>query len=273
MKFKSINNKKIIAIILSGFIIVNMVGCSKTENTLQENYQHYNQETVTENSEPQIEQDEPNINPVIKPDSNESVTSEPSINSTTNNNDNNNNNNNSSNNNVTEEYSSADEKAIETFNNLEEDIDNISNSETVNNAKDKAKGVFVTVVDFLFYDSEINGVTFDELTDSGKQKVLEIASRIDTKIENKFPNYKETISETAKEAFNKASELIKKGANNLKEFSKEKLGEENYNSIVEAKDELVEYTKEAIDIIGDVGSDLLDSGKEYIKNWYENFKN
>ena len=257
MKFRIINNKKIIAVILSGFIIVNMVGCSKTESTLQENYQHYNQETVTENNEPQIEQDEPNINPVIESNPNETYTNEPNINTDK----------------TTEEYSSADEKAIETFNSIEEDIDNILNSETVNNAKDKAKGVFVTIVDFLFYDSEINGVTFDELTDNGKQKVLEIASSIDNKIENKFPNYKETISETAKDAFNKASELIKKGANNLKEFSKEKLGEENYNAIVEVKDEFVEYTKEAIDIIGDVGSDLLDSGKEYIKNWYENFRN
>ena len=257
MKFRIINNKKIIAIILSGFIVVNMVGCSKTESTLQENYQHYNQETVTENNEPQIEQDEPNINPVIESKPNETYTNEPSINTDK----------------TTEEYSSADEKAIETFNSIEEDIDNILNSETVNNAKDKAKGVFVTIVDFLFYDSEINGVTFDELTDNGKQKVLEIASSIDNKIENKFPNYKETISETAKDAFNKASELIKKGANNLKEFSKEKLGEENYNAIINVKDEFVEYTKEAIDIIGDVGSDLLDSGKEYIKNWYENFRN
>ena len=257
MKFRIINNKKIIAIILSGFIVVNMVGCSKTESTLQENYQHYNQETVTENNEPQIEQDEPNINPVIESNPNETYTNEPNINTDK----------------TTEEYSSTDEKAIETFNSIEEDIDNILNSETVNNAKDKAKGVFVTIVDFLFYDSEINGVTFDELTDNGKQKVLEIASSIDNKIENKFPNYKETISETAKDAFNKASELIKKGANNLKEFSKEKLGEENYNAIVEVKDEFVEYTKEAIDIIGDVGSDLLDSGKEYIKKWYENFRN
>ena len=257
MKFRIINNKKIIAIILSGFIVVNMVGCSKTESTLQENYQHYNQETVTENNEPQIEQDEPNINPVIESNPNETYTNEPNINTDK----------------TTEEYSSADEKAIETFNSIEEDIDNILNSETVNNAKDKAKGVFVTIVDFLFYDSEINGVTFDELTDNGKQKVLEIASSIDNKIENKFPNYKETISETAKDAFNKASELIKKGANNLKDFSKEKLGEENYNAIVEVKDEIIEYTKNAIDIIGDVGSDLLDSGKEYIKNWYENFRN
>ena len=43
--------------------------------------------------------------------------------------------------------------------------------------------------------------------------------------------------------------------------------------IVEVKDEIIEYTKDAIDIIGDVGSDLLDSGKEYIKKWYENFRN
>lgn len=258
MNFKIINNKKIIAVILSGFIVVNMVGCDKTETVAQESYEHYNQEVT---DEPQIEQTKPNIDPIIESNTDpiteskhiEIETNEPNIKTT--------------------EYSNIDERAIETFNNLEEDINNILNSETLTNAKDKAKGVFITIVDFLFYDSEINGVTFDELTDSGKQKVLEIASSIDNKIENKFPNYKETISETAKEAFNKASELIKKGANNLKEFSKEKLGEENYNAIVDVKDEIVEYTKEAIDIIGDVGSDLLDSGKEYIKNWYENFRN
>ena len=272
MKFKFVNNKKIIAVILSGFIVINMIGCSKTETVVQEDYEQSNQKTT--NEEPQInpvepsfnfsnetkesniESTEPNIEPVepnIAP-----IEPEPEINS---------------NNNEDKIYSNTDEKAIETFNSLEEDIDNILNSESISNAKDKAKGVFVTIVDFLFYDSEINGITFDELTDSGKQKILAIAYRIDTKIENKFPDYKETIAETAKDAFNKASELIKKGANNLKDFSKEKLGEENYNAIVEAKDELVEYSKEAIDIIGDVGSDLLASGKEYIKNWYENFRN
>ena len=259
MKFKTINNKKIIAVILSGFIIVNMAGCSKTNTVTQQDYEHYNQETTIENEEPQINPIEPNINPVIEQETTPNIETNSGTNSNYNN--------------SVKTYSNEDEQAIETFNNLEEDITNILNSETVSNAKDKAKGVFITIVDFLFYDSEINGVTFNELTDSGKQKVLEIAYSIDTKIENKFPNYKETISETAKDAFNKASELIKKGANNLKEFSKEKLGEENYNAIIDVKDEFVDYTKEAIDIIGDVGSDLLDGGKEYIKNWYENFRN
>ena len=71
----------------------------------------------------------------------------------------------------------------------------------------------------------------------------------------------------------KASELIKKGAHNVKEFSKNKLGEDNYNAIASSKDELVEYTKEATEIIGDVSSQLWDSGKEKIKNWYEEFRN
>lgn len=262
MKFKQINSKKIITIILSGFIIINLVGCSKNETTSKENNEQYEQEVV-ETNEIQIDPNEPNIDPVPK-DEIES-NDEPNIEINNNSNDNT-----ISSNQI---YSSADEQAIEAFNNLENNVDSILNSETINNVKAKAKGIFVSIVDFIFYDSEINGVTFDELTDSGKQKILEIAYSIDTKIENKFPNYKETISETAKNAFNKASELIKKGADNLKEFSKEQLGEENYNAIIEVKDEIVEYTKEAIDIIGDVGSDLLDSGKEYIKNWYENFRN
>ena len=103
------------------------------------------------------------------------------------------------------------------------------------------KGVFISLVDFLFYDGEIKGVTFDELTSAGKEKVLQIIHSIDEKIEKKFPGYKESISETATPAFKKASELIKKGATNIKEFSKDKLGEENFNKIMESKDELVEY--------------------------------
>lgn len=253
MKFKLINTKKVFAIVLSGFIIINMCGCSKTESSLNEL---------------------PNQDNVIVEENNETIDNE-QIENNTQNNSQSNNQTETNESKETEEvvtYSTKDTKAIQTFNNINEEIDTILNSEDVTNAKDKVKGTFITIVDFIFYDSEINGVTFDELTDEGKQKVLEIANKIDTKIENKFPNYKDTISETAKEAFNKASELIKKGAYNLGEFSKEKLGEENYYAIINAKDEFIEYTKQAIDIIGDVGSNVFNSGKEYIKNWYENLK-
>lgn len=257
VKFKIVNTKKIIYVLLSGFVIISMTGCSKTDSSLNNSYNQSN-EVITESNK--------SDNSII--DKSAETNNENSQNADTSNNETKNN---DTSNNVTT-YSNKDKTAIQTFNNLNDEIDNILKNENVESAKDKAKGTFITIVDFIFYDSEINGVTFDELTDSGKQKVLEIANKIDTKIENKFPNYKDTISDTAKEAFNKASELIKKGSYNLSKFSKEKLGEDNYNAIINAKDEFIDYTKQAIDIIGDVGSSVFESGKEYIKNWYENLK-
>ena len=261
MKFKIINTKKLICVLLSGFIVISMTGCSKADSSLNNSYNQAN-ETATESKEYNLDNSQNNDIIIDSKEEDQNNSSNESNNEIEDNNTQN----------STVNYSNNDETAIQTFNNLNEEIDNILNSENVENAKETAKGTFITIVDFIFYDSEINGVTFDELTDSGKQKVLEIANKIDTKIENKFPNYKETISDKTKKAFNKASELIKKGAYNLSEFSKEKLGEENYNAIIDAKDEFIDYTKQAISIIGDVGSNVLESGKEYIKNWYENLK-
>ena len=259
MKFKNINTKKLIYILLSSFIVVSIVGCSKTDSSLNNSY-NKNNENIPENKEEYLDNNQKNI--TESKEDNKSNTSNESNDKIQDNN---------TQNNATT-YSNNDEIAIQTFNNINNEIDSILNNEDIENAKDKVKGTFITIVDFIFYDSEINGVTFDELTDGGKQKILELANKIDTKIENKFPNYKETISDTTKKAFNKASELIKKGAYNLSEFSKEKLGEENYNAIIDAKDEFIDYTKQAIDIIGDVGSNIFENGKEYIKNWYENLK-
>lgn len=169
------------------------------------------------------------------------------------------------------EYSSNDEVVI---NSLESSLTKINNGSTSDSSfSDSAKGVFVSIVDFLFYDGEINGVTFNELTDSGKQKVLEIASKVDNAIESKIPGYKETISDTASKAFNKASEVIKNGANNLNNFAREKLGEENYQSIIDAKDELVYYTKNAINFLGDVGGKVFNTVKDKLDSWYQDFKN
>lgn len=167
-------------------------------------------------------------------------------------------------------YSASDFKVI---NSLNDTLNTVKNSEVTSSFKDSAKATFISIVDFLFYDGEINGVTFDELSDSGKKKVLEIASNIDSAIENKFPGYKDAISDKASNAFNKASEIIKEGANNLNDFAREKLGEDNYQSLIDAKDELIIYTKNAINFIGDVSSSLWNSTKDKLNNWYQNFKN
>ena len=200
-----------------------------------------------------------------------SVSNSTTTNSSKNTQSNSSNKNDVSNNTEVNTYSSNDEIVI---NSLESSLTKINNGSTSDSSfSDSAKGVFVSIVDFLFYDGEINGVTFDELTDSGKQKVLEIASKVDNAIESKIPGYKETISDTASSAFNKASEVIRSGANNLNNFAREKLGEENYQSIIDAKDELVYYTKNAINFLGDVGGKVFNSVKDKLDSWYQDFKN
>lgn len=255
MKTKKIIIINITLILTSIFIIT---GC-KNKNSRDNNVDNselndiVESENVVENKEEKVINSENNTNPTttLQKDDNNSINTdkEKEI-----------------------EYTEDDNLAISTFSEIEKEVDQLVKSESSENIKDKLKGTFITIVDFIFYDSEINGVKFNDLTEGGKNKVLEISKNIDNKIENKYPNYKESISDTTKNAYNKASEVIKKGANNIKDFSKDKLGEDNYNAIVDAKDELVYYTKNAFDIIGDVSSNLFEKGKTKVKKWYENFR-
>lgn len=64
--------------------------------------------------------------------------------------------------------------------------------------KAKAKEYFTTLVDFIFYDGTINGHTFNELSTSAKAKVVYYALLIDSKIDSKWPGYKDTIQEKYK---------------------------------------------------------------------------
>ena len=166
--------------------------------------------------------------------------------------------------------SNKDNTIINEMNNTLSSIDAESSS---SNFSDKAKATFISIVDFLFYDGTIKGITFNELTDEGKQKFLEIANKIDVKLEEKAPGYKDKISSTTSNAYNKASEIIKSGASSLNNFAKEKLGDENYNSIIDAKDELVKYSKNALNLVGSAGSKIFSSTKDKLNDWYQNFKN
>lgn len=159
------------------------------------------------------------------------------------------------------------------INEMNDTLNSINKESSSSNFSDKAKATFISIVDFLFYDGTIKGVTFNELTDEGKHKVFELANKIDVKLEEKAPGYKDNISNTASSAYNKASEIIKNGASNLNSFAKEKLGDENYNSIIDAKDELVKYSKNALNLVGNTGSKIFSNTKDKLNEWYQNFKN
>lgn len=170
----------------------------------------------------------------------------------------------------TVKYNSKDNTVI---NNLESSLKEINESENDETFSVKAKQKFIEIVDFLFYDGTINDVTFSELTEKGKKKVLELANKIDMAIEKKAPGYKEKIASGTGKAFNAASEIIKNGAENINDFAKDKLSEEDYNAIISAKDELVTYSKNAFNAVKSTGGNILSKAKEKLNNWYQNFKN
>ncbi len=173
----------------------------------------------------------------------------------------------------TEENITYSDKDKDVINTLSDTLGEVQKATPGENFTKNAKSTFINIVDFLFYDGTIKGVTFKELTDQGKQKVLELAHSIDIKIEEKAPGYKDSIKSGTGVAFNKASEVIKNGANNLNNFAKDKLGDENYQLIIDAKDELLTYTKSAAGFVSDVGSSLFSSAKDKLNKWYQKFKN
>lgn len=99
-------------------------------------------------------------------------------------------------------------KTSSSTNHTEADI--ISYITTLNNDLDKntddktessLKEGFITVADFLFYDGKIYNKTFDELSTEAKLKVISLIISIDSKIEKKFPDYKEEISIKGKKIY------------------------------------------------------------------------
>lgn len=167
-------------------------------------------------------------------------------------------------------YNEKDNIVIDELNNT---LKNIEESTQDENFKSKASSTFISIVDFLFYDGTIKGISFDELTEKGKEKVLEISSKIDVKLEEKCPGYKEKISNSTSKAYQKASEIIKKGAKNINDFAKNALGDENYQAIIDAKDELVKYSKESLNYVTGAGSKVFNNTKEKLNEWYQSFKN
>lgn len=93
---------------------------------------------------------------------------------------------------VSDSLSYKEEDVIAYVENLNNEVDNANSNMSF---KEKFKEKFILVVDFIFYDGEIKGYKFDELTNTAKAKVVFYALKIDSKINDLWPNYKEIIGD------------------------------------------------------------------------------
>lgn len=162
---------------------------------------------------------------------------------------------------ISENSISTDEEIVTYFTNFESEVDQSSS------LKDTIKEKFVTIVDFLFYDGKIGNKTFNELSNTTKLKVLEIALNIDQKIEKKFPGYKESISTNSKNIYTN----IKGKIIQLYLDVTTNICNDNPELCNEAKIGLGNL-KKSFSLTWDFVKETSGIGLEKLKSWYEVWK-
>lgn len=125
-------------------------------------------------------------------------------------------------------------------------------------AKKKGREYFINSVDFIFFDKEINGVTWDSLSDSAKQEVFFSFIEIDQLIMKIDPDYKETIGDKYKLFVNYVSPKYL----NMVDTIKEAIGDKVYYQLKKKKEKMFCDA-----------SELKDKSKVKIKNCYIDYKN
>lgn len=145
-----------------------------------------------------------------------------------------------------------------------EDNYNEINSNTWDNVKNNAKEYFITIVDFIFYDGEIKGHTFNDLSTSAKLKIISIALKIDSKIEDHIPGYKETISSNSSKIYNNVKErLVTLYLDISVEICK------NHENGCNTAKEIFKDIKDNCRIGWNFVKKLVSSGTSELKEWYE----
>ena len=95
---------------------------------------------------------------------------------------------------VKEETEKTVEVVSEEITQFAEKLENeILTEENINKALQRAKQDFIKLTDFIFYGTEINGYTFNDLTEQTKLQLMSIVMRIDARLEEYKPGYKEEI--------------------------------------------------------------------------------
>lgn len=146
-------------------------------------------------------------------------------------------------------YKSADDSVLETTSKM---------------LKDKNRNVikenFIKIVDFIFYDSDINGYYFKDLTNGAKLKVIYYATMLDNLIDKEFPSYKENLSEMYN---NTKAKLVKLYLEKSSEYCKD-----NENVCKQAKSDFT-VLKKSLNITFDFIKGLCQDGTQKLKEWYE----
>lgn len=101
---------------------------------------------------------------------------------------------------------------------ISKEIEKVVSKDTISkDDKEVLKKTFVEFADFIFYDKEIKGYKFKDLSLTSKKEVLSLFKKIDTKIEDIYPNYKDNLMSISKNNYNNIKDKASKMLDNYKE--------------------------------------------------------
>ena len=152
---------------------------------------------------------------------------------------------------------SLEEEKFDYFSSDLSSIEEFIQQERIEEAKSKIKDVFITGVDFIFYDEPIKGVYFDDLTAEGKEITMNSIDTIGDLGDEFVPNWREGLSEKYQVASDFVSDIYLSVLDKIKNY----LGEENYHALGDIKNQ-----------VGDDFREGKDNVKESVKSWYQKFK-
>ena len=171
---------------------------------------------------------------------------------------------------ATYEETNKDEIVLKYYQDEETKIKRLLNSND-KDMKQKVSETVVTLVDFLFYDGEIKGITRTDISDETKNKLMNIIEKVDTKIEKRFPDYKEKISDKTSDALNFIKEKGTNGIHKLDDYLNQKV--DNYDEFKDVANSIISNTKDDFNEVKDLAKSGFSKVKDYYENWREDVKN
>ena len=163
--------------------------------------------------------------------------------------------------NTTVKVDNASEKVVKY---IENDDKNVFTDANIEDFNSKVKAEIIKITDFVFNGTEINGHTFDELTEQAKLYVMDLLVKIDAKIEEVHPGYKDEIKIKVKDYTGKITDRYY-------EITEKICTEMGTTACNQAKKD-VETMKENFNLTLDLAKVIGKSTIESIKEWYEIFK-
>lgn len=163
--------------------------------------------------------------------------------------------------NTTVKVDNASEKVVKY---IENDDKNVFTDANIEDFNSKVKAEIIKITDFVFNGTEINGHTFDELTEQAKLYIMDMLVKIDAKIEEVHPGYKDEIKIKVKDYTGKITDRYY-------EITEKICTEMGTTACNQAKKD-VETMKENFNLTLDLAKVIGKSTIESIKEWYEIFK-